>query len=400
MTEPEDTLRDILRGEVGPTAAAGGVLARITAGARARRRRRAAVVSGGVVAVLAVVAVSLIALDDPDDGRVATNVTSTQPVETSSTTSTTAAREPELGWLLPVEDVGAGLGDEPPLVVASGAEVLRVDGGVVHTLTTLPAGTAAYAAVGDGHGSVAIGREWDDDSNPPDLLLLTAEGLEVIDPGIEGAATTLFDCAFMSSATNVLYGIYEPGAEGGDVALKQLGPEGTTYFIAVASAPEYSVSTASIAAGTVVTSATADLTESISFYGLDGGEQDGYTPTDSIPYNMPPYLSDAVLSPDGGEFAYLSGPDWNGETQEPHVGRWEVVVADREGDERLRLPFAERDARITRLDFDGRWAVISMRSADDEPASPLLIDTLAAEPTGRLLSEVTGTVTIDVTVEG
>lgn len=55
------------------------------------------------------------------------------------------------------------------------------------------------------------------------------------------------------------------------------------------------------------------------------------------------------------------------------------MVAERSGVELLRLPLAEDDLQLTRLDFDGRWALVSSAAADVE-RSPLLIDTQGDQP--------------------
>jgi len=49
---------------------------------------------------------------------------------------------------------------------------------------------------------------------------------------------------------------------------------------------------------------------------------------------------------------------------------------------------------LTRLDFDGRWAVVSS-AASGRPEPPLLVDTTAARPVGLVLTAVRGMATID-----
>ncbi len=111
----------------------------------------------------------------------------------------------------------------------------------------------------------------------------------------------------------------------------------------------------------IVTSATADLTESFEFFRPDGtGVKGRANPTDDLEYNQPPYMSDAVLSPDGDWLAYLEGPDTSFESPQKPVGSWVAVVLSQEtGRERLRVKVANRDRCISWLDFDGRWLVMS-----------------------------------------
>lgn len=76
-----------------------------------------------------------------------------------------------------------------------------------------------------------------------------------------------------------------------------------------------------------------------------------------------------------------------------------MVVVAPDGKELLRLPLADLRRELTRLDFDGRWAVISSTAADGTPEPPVVIDTHADRPVGHILSSVVGTATIDTAAE-
>ncbi len=131
--------------------------------------------------------------------------------------------------------------------------------------------------------------------------------------------------------------------------------------VTIAYAPEFGIGRASYGGGVIVTSATADLTESFEFFRPDGtGVKGRPNPTDDLEYNQPPYMSDAVLSPDGQLLAYLEGPDTGFKSPQRQVGPWVVVVLDQKtGRERLRAQVAPNELCVARLDFDGRWLVVS-----------------------------------------
>ena len=139
--------------------------------------------------------------------------------------------------------------------------------------------------------------------------------------------------------------------------------------VTVAFAPEFGITHASYGGGVIVSSAVADLTEDFVFVRPDGTRVKGLTdPTDDLAYNSPPYMSDAVLSPNGRLLAYLEGPDTSPKSPDRPVGPWVAVVLDQKTErERLRAQVAPNEMCVTRLDFDGRWLVISRgKPGDDE----------------------------------
>lgn len=159
---------------------------------------------------------------------------------------------------------------------------------------------------------------------------------------------------------------------------------------------EFGVTRVSVGGDVLAVSAHADLTESFRFYDLDGEELKRPNPSEDLPYNEPPLLIQAVLSPDGDELAYLSGPDVSGIAGggDTRVGKWVLVVQDqRTGRDVVRVPLAppagERD--FVRLDFDGRWAVLS--EVGDRPVR--VVDTSDARPREVALSKVRGVASFD-----
>jgi hypothetical protein len=133
--------------------------------------------------------------------------------------------------------------------------------------------------------------------------------------------------------------------------------------LADACAIEYGVARVSFGGGVFVASATSDLTEVFRFYDADGKVVKGRpNPTVDLAYNEPPFMSDAVLSPDGSELAYLEAPDISGVSGDPEKrsGRFNVVVVDQSsGEETARVALPDPTTQYRRLDFDGRWLVVS-----------------------------------------
>ena len=179
--------------------------------------------------------------------------------------------------------------------------------------------------------------------------------------------------------------------------------------VAVAFAPEFGIGRASYGGGVIVASATSDLTESFESLRADGSRVKGRpNPTDDLEYNHPPFMSDAVLSPDGTWLAYLEGPDTSIKSPTKAVGSWVVVVlSQRTGGERLRVMVANRDLCVSWLDFDGRWLVISRTKPlgneegvpacyprRSEPLPVLVLDTQSKPLELVELTDVVGVATI------
>ncbi len=131
--------------------------------------------------------------------------------------------------------------------------------------------------------------------------------------------------------------------------------------VTVSSRPEFGIGRASYGGGVIVTSATADLTEVFEYFRPNGTQVKGRpNPTEDLPYAEPPYMQNAVLSPDGEWLAYLEGPDSSAQSSKELVGSWVAVVLSQDtGRERLRVKVQGKDLCVSWLDFDGRWLVFS-----------------------------------------
>lgn len=314
-------------------------------------------------------------------------------------------------WLIPTVEAGAGAGDHPPVLFTDGPAVRRLAGGAVEEVARIE--PAAGLAVGDGAGTVvaerlAMAGSGGGGTAPSDAgsgLPATADALVVVgDAGISALETGparalhLYDAFRRGGHAHVLYG-RRMGAEedepSGPVVLHDLAT-GNTVSITTGFQVEFHTYAASAARDVLVTSAFSDLTESFAFHRYDGSQvTDRHNPTDELPYNAPPLLVHATLSPDGQRLAYLSGPDFDGATDQTR-GQWQLVVADRDGTEILRLTVAGQGVELTHLDYDGRWALISAATGTGQALSPLLIDTTRPQAPARVLSAATGRATLDV----
>ena len=268
------------------------------------------------------------------------------------------------------------------IIVADGGTIGRIEDGVIEPVGMVDGDVAV--AYGDGHGTYAA--QVDDG-----LVVLSGGEQRAIDPGRPGRVI-LYDLLWLDDAPHALYGVREEDGEpSGPVVLHDLEADeqeelGRGYAV------EHHTSTVSVRNGLVAMTSVADLTEVVDIGPLGGPvDQDAWSPTKELEYNMPPFITSAVLAPDGETLAWLSGPDHDGENDQPNVGSWEVVVADLGGNERHRIALDVDDEVPVQLDYDGARVLISRRTGD-APASPLLIH-LADGSTGRL--PVIGTATFE-----
>lgn len=249
----------------------------------------------------------------------------------------------------------------PALIVSNGSDVNRYRRGAP-TLMARVDGTAriAYAF---GASTVIAQREFDRGKRSQLIEVRRARTAETLDAG-RAPYVSLMDVATIDGDRSVLFTTYYAAAAertdtSGFLYIQDLH-EGRRRRVTESSGPVYLMTRASYGGGMIATSSSADLTEVFQFLRPDGTEiKDPPSPTAELPYNQPPYMTDAVLSADGSSLAYLEGPDWDQQTEEV-VGDWVLVVRDRtRGREAHRVKVADGDACITWLDFDGRWAVLS-----------------------------------------
>lgn len=264
--------------------------------------------------------------------------------------------------------------DLVPLLVADGSEVSRFVDGTRETVHRFDEGDAVLALSGPDDGSLVVQQRFDDRSNI----------VRIVDGRTETIAENagLLDSALVDDAPTVVYGTCNDATEGepqGDVVLFDVTSK-QPRKLTDACGPEYGVSRASFGGDVFVISATSDLTEVFRFHGPDGAEiEDRPNPTDDLPYNEPPFMSDAVLSPDGSELAYLEAPDISGVTgaEQERSGRFEAVVVDQDsGEETVRVALPDPATQYLRLDFDGRWIVLSQGAGE----YVRVVDTDADEP--------------------
>lgn len=314
-------------------------------------------------------------------------------------------------WLVPTVDGGAGEGDHPPVLTTDGPVVRRLARGEVEEVARIQ--PAAGLATGDGAGTVVVerlaragsgdsrGAQSDAGSGPPPaaeaLVKVGDAGITALETG-PARALHLYDAFRRGGGPHVLYGRRTGGEEdepSGPVVLHDLAT-GATTAITTGFQVEFHTYAASAARNVVVTSAFSDLTESFAFHRYDGTPvEDRHNPTEHLPYNAPPLLVHATLSPDGQALAYLSGPDIDGATQQVR-GLWELVVSDGDGTETLRLALAGQGVELAHLDYNGRWALVSAVTDNGRPLFPLLIDTTRPQAPARILSAATGRATLDV----
>lgn len=291
-------------------------------------------------------------------------------------------------------------GSLPPLLVARDSDVYRYVDGRLRKIGSVQG--AAGLAVEGAEGDVIVRRDFGrpagvrsqivlmkEDGDPPVTQLQTSAAPKIV----------LYEAAVIEGVTHVLYATLDEQAETetrGSLFLFDLNDAGSSK-ITDAFGPEFFMERASFGGGAIVTSAACDLTECFSFYRPDGTEvEDRPNPTDDLEYNAPPFMAQAVLGPDGRALAYLEGPDIDGAGDpEKRIGEWELVVGDQmDGAERLRLVVAPTDVEIVWLDFDGRWAVMSVESGAGDARPVLVVDTEADDPRPRELTDVVGIATI------
>lgn len=258
----------------------------------------------------------------------------------------------------PPDDVG----DEPepsalPPVLSAGPDGVQVlaDGEVT---TFVDEAVDVAHDVGDGRVATDVGAR---------IRVVSPDGrqLDVRVPGGERADEVDLLDAFVSAGRPlvVVATVAFPDDEepSGDLLLINL-ESGLSTRLGDSLAPEYGVGWADHGGGLVAVTAFADLTESVSFVSESGDPVlDARSPTDDLPYNAPPLVIAAALSPDGERLAWLEGPDFDGASDRTVGEGWDLVVAERETlDEVARIGVAGPDQTLVGLDFDGRWAVVTV----------------------------------------
>jgi hypothetical protein len=297
---------------------------------------------------------------------------STPVTSTSSSVPTSASAPTTAGETTTSEAEGDDCQDTmtglPDLIVAADEKVVRVSGGVSRSVP-LDGVNLAYAA-GDG---VVVAQL--DTIDGPKVVKLDAKAVTDL-----AKDAVLFDVASINGEPTVFYGTLageNPDDDPGQLLTLALDATAATT-LGVAFGPEFGVLRTSTAQGLVAVTAISDQTEEFSFMHLDGTAVDGVAnPTTNAPYAAPPLFVEAVLSPDGTEYAYLEGPDsYGGEDPEDLHGDWQLVVLGVDGTERFRTTIADQERDIWRIDFDGRFVLASIADLGaDEPDQVAVLDT-------------------------
>lgn len=297
-------------------------------------------------------------------------------------------------WAVSTEPLANAAGP-PRLVVSDGGSIHRIDRGVA--VEVVDADRSIGTGLGDGSGLVVYEElEPDDDGIEVGVRLvrLDADGSTSAIRLAQHRSVQLHDLVTVDGQPAVIYALFnDPGDVDTDVTgqvILHMLDTGETTTLAPASGPEFFVSHVSAAAELLALSSTADLTEAVEFRDFAGQAIDRPSPTDDLDYNQPPFISSAVLSPNGSEIATVEGPDVDGSTTdgETLVGNWQVVIDDSDG-EQLRITVADQSIVTVTMDFDGRWLVVSGEDADG-PVAPLLIDTEATDLAMYLVDAVVG----------
>jgi hypothetical protein len=276
--------------------------------------------------------------------------------------------------------------DAPPLIVASGSKIYQYVNGRRDDLHRLSKGTVALALSGPDANGLVVQQELKDHSN----VLRVIGGKESTFADNAG----LVEAAFINDAPSVVYARCEESEGGetkGDLIIRKLGST-REKKLADSCGPEYGVGRVSFGGDVFVVSATSDLTEVFRFYKPDGTlVEDRPNPTDDLPYNEPPFMTEAVLSPDGKTLAYFEGPDTSGRGSGAKTTGWQLVVQDQgSGKETVRLKLDDPKEGFVRLDYDGDWVVIS----EGSDASVRLVDTSTNDPKEIALEGVDGIASI------
>ncbi len=291
------------------------------------------------------------------------------------------------GWLLPATELAAAT-DPPPILVSDGDTIQRVSGDTV-TLVADPEARIG-TAVGDGRGTVfyeTMRTSRDGVDEAFGLVRLRPDGTSSRLTLASHQVVRLQDAVTDGETTKILYALFRDPAMvddhiTGTLRLRDL-TTGRVTTLADAAWPNALLTRASLSSDTVALSYTEDEATVVEFHDLTGAVVETRpSPTDAVDGGEPPFIGSAVLSPDGSELAYVEGPDprFSDEGTDPSAVRadhWQVVVTDDTG-EQVRFTVADRSLASVEIDFDGRWLVISGRSADGA-VEPLLIDTEATD---------------------
>jgi hypothetical protein len=257
-------------------------------------------------------------------------------------------------------------------------------------------------AAPDGNDGAVVSETADGLSGP--LVQLTVEGEERVIEWTTKREWSLFTTGVLNDRRVAL--VLEIPGEGDDSDGPILAIDietGERREVGVGIAPEYGVNQVSAGGNVVLSSATADLSELISFDDAEGNPMERPSPTDRLEYGRGPYVGPAVISPDGTRIAVMEVPETPVDTGE--LGPDSLPLAlEPEGDyglviydaitaaevDRVALPGSPGDFAYGDLDFDGRWVVLNTFTDDGQFQALFLLDTSISDSSWQPVDGATG----------
>ena len=340
------------------------------------------------------------------DGPISTRPGPLQSAATGGSTLETASDVVSGVWQLPAVRLDDAR-EAPRMLVSDGDTIRRVDHGEVAVVVDPE--ERIGTAVGDGRGTVfyeTLRTNRDGVDEAFGVVRLRPDGTSSRLTLAPHEVVRLQDAVIDETTTKILYALFrDPATVDGDVTgtlqLRDL-TTGRVTTLADAAWPNVLLTRASMSRDAVALTYDENDTTVVEFHDLAGAAERRPSPTDGLA-DGPPFISSAVLSPDGSELAYVEGPDprFSDEVADlpaDRVDDWQVVVADDTG-EQVRFTVADTTLVSVTVDFDGRWLVVSGRDVDG-PVEPLLIDTEATDLPAYLVTGVRGDARIESSAAG
>ncbi len=337
-------------------------------------------------------------LDGPISTRPGTGTSAPSAGSVLDTTSVATAG----AWLLPATELSAST-DAPAILVSDGDTIRRVARGEA-SLVADPEERIG-TAVGDGRGTVfyeTLRTSSDGVDEAFGLVRLRPDGTSSRLTLAAHRVVQLQDAVVDGETTKILYAIFRDPAMvddevTGTLQLRNL-TTGRVTTLADAAWPNALLTRASLGTGVVaLTYSENDTTTVVEFHDLTGAVEARPSPSDGV-VDGPPFIGSAVVSPDGSELAYVEEPDprfsdEGADLAADRVDDWQVVVADDTG-EQVRFTVADHSLAAVTIDFDGRWLLVSGRTAEGD-VEPLLIDTESTDLPAYLVTGVRGVARIE-----
>ncbi len=288
------------------------------------------------------------------------------------------------------------IGNIPPLLIATGTEIVLATFDEDNNMETTPVLTTGY--------------EVRDLRQASDGAIFTVEEV----PDVEGAvlyqvyryeldgsgaavsqADWLYDIEVVGGVEYVVVAVTTDQAMGeADLVARAIDGGGPPVELGWASGPEFGVTNVDINAdGVLVVTAVADLTETVSYIPTSATPEITWTPTDELPYGEPPFVTAASWSEDGTQLVWAEGPDWGWIEEEGELGpiprEWRIRGAMvGSGEIMLDWPITTSTADTSEMsvdsvfDFDSHIVINRSTWSNGffEPLEPWVIDFTVDEP--------------------